>query len=100
MVETKKRRNTNMKKSLIAVAAAAALTLALSTSAFAHSGDHARGNSSTYRTCAIASCVKTGNHKHNGKTYAAHKDGDGHSYHGTNHTESHATHANEGAGHH
>lgn len=32
-------------------------------------------------TCTISSCTQTGEHKHDGKSYAAHTADDGHTYH-------------------
>ena len=57
--------------------AGALITTMGTTSAFA-----AAPTTPTTPYCTVTSCTQTGNHQHNGTTYAAHSTGDGH----TNHT--------------
>ncbi|MDD3231012.1 MAG: hypothetical protein PHE09_17625 [Oscillospiraceae bacterium] len=92
-----------MNKKIASVFVAGAMVMAMGTTpAFA-------ATATTPSVCTTSSCTQTGNHQHNGKTYAAHTTGDGHTYH-TNcgvsgctktgsHTSHNGSHNGNGSGH-
>ena len=67
-----------MKKRIGAILLCLLMVSVVPLSASAHSGANHKANHSV---CIVKNCKKTGTHKHNGKTYAAHWAKDGHSYH-------------------
>lgn len=80
-------------KKLLSISIAALIVAGTATPAFAHSSHHAE--TSRYSVCTVRSCAQTDVHTHNGKTYTAHHNRDGHSYH----RDGHSYHRTE-KGHH
>ena len=74
-----------MKKTIAALTLSAILVIAMPLTALAHGHGHNNGGSlpavTGYSLCNTADCNTTGNHQHDGTTYAGHYLGDGHDYH-------------------
>lgn len=70
-----------MKRKLLSLIVAVMLLAISMTPALAYGSNNKRAATAKYSVCSIKSCTKTGVHTHNGKSYAAHYYGDGHTYH-------------------
>lgn len=72
-----------MKKLTIILMAAVLVVGLMPITSFAHGHGGSKAVTSTYRLCDVENCDTTGNHKHNGTTYAGHSKNDGHAHHNT-----------------
>ena len=93
----------NMRRKIMAAVMICTLLIGGNTIAVSAHGHGARAAKKTTKAtvCSVKSCKKTSLHKHEGKSYKAHKNNDGHSYH-NNHSgkTSHSGKKSHSRGHH
>lgn len=70
-----------MKKKIIAMLTICTLMVGSNTAVVSAHGHSQAKAAKKVTVCSVKTCKKTSTHKHNGKSYAAHKSNDGHSYH-------------------
>ena|GEM_PF-3001166 len=72
-----------MKKKLVAILTICTLMVGSNTVAVSAHGHNQSCQAKKVTVCNVKTCTKKSTHKHNGKSYAAHKSNDGHKYHKT-----------------